>query len=297
MSSIAAEAKKKNQSSNIFFTKEESIPIQKSIKFENKKASLNIFKEDETSNASGNKATKFYNKSDIFNVSGANQKTQTPNNRLAPSTKTDIFFENSEKEKKVSNKDLNPYDRHGSEFLLKLKKLNPPEVFDKASILKPSGLLNNENNIDNKVRMKIVSDPKISAKERKLIMNSTTINPAEVQVLKTKHSEVASLVEKVTSEALITSKVVETKSKIFIDPSEDQGNDKYKPHKKQFTKDRVNDEFGYFKEATNNLDGGNVKFDLNKASYGGADTYEINDIDNFKTHKISEIEKEFRNKG
>ena len=132
MSNYAAEAARKYQSSNIFFTKEESITIQKSIKFVNNKSSLNIFKEEETSMASGNKATKFYNKSDIFNVSSANQKTQTPNSRLGPST--DIFFENSQKEKNVSNKDLNPYDRHGSEFLVKLK--NKKEKFFLTKIFK-----------------------------------------------------------------------------------------------------------------------------------------------------------------
>lgn len=290
MSNIASEAKKRNQSSNIFFINEESLPVQKSTKYLNPKSSSNIFKQEEPSIVPDNKLSKNYNKSDIFNVVGRNQRIQTAGARQAPSQQTDIFFRNSNKDKKTTNYESNTFDRHDSQFLMNLKKINPPEAFNKATILKPSGLINNENNFDNKVKMKIGSDPHMSAKERKLVMNQTTINPDEVQVLKTKHSEVASLVEKVTSEALITTKVAEPKSKVFIDPNEEPSNDNYKPSKKFIKKERINGEYGYYKDLTNDPEGGSNNM-------RGDNTFAIKDIENFKTYKIQEIEKEFRKKG
>ena len=289
MSNIASEAKKRNETSNIFFTKEEPLPVQKSTKYVNPKSSISIFKE-EPSEVPDNKLSKNYNKSDIFNVANRNQKIETTGARQAPSQQTDIFFRNSKKEKKTTNYESNTFDRHDAQFLMNLKKINPPEAFDKATILRPSGLLNNENNFDNKVKMKVGSDPNMSAKERKLVMNQSMINPNEVQVLKTKHSDVATLVEKVTSEALITTKVAEPKSKVFIDPNEEPVNENYKPSKKIIKKERINGEYGYYKDLTNDLDGGsnNIR---------GDNTFAIRDIENFKTYKIQEIEKEFRKKG
>jgi hypothetical protein len=249
--------------------------------------------------AQDKKATKFYYKSDIFNISGPNQIPQKT--KPLEHLKSDIFFEKSENQKFItkSNNDLSQFDRHNNEFIWKLKKLNRGTAFDRTSFVESTGLNFYDNKIENNGGIKISLNSKTSARDLRLERKNIRIHSFDNQDYSYKHTDVNLEDRGAKSKHLIYSKVRNSKSMIFGESEEEPGNQKYKPLRKQFIKDNhgliKQSENG--KECSNNFKGKIANANLNKSGDGNIRAYEIKDIENFSSFKISEIKKEFNRKG
>ena len=166
----------KKHVSQIDFLYDYSNPIPEKARNLNGRSKSNIFHLDEAYAEPKRIEIKFYNKSDIFNISGSRQVHHETKN--LEHLKSNIFFEKSENEKfkTKSNWDLNEYARRYDNNMFKLKRLNNEVPSPNTPISKSNTVNCFENKIEKNVGIKISSELKNSCSDMRLIKNNIRQN-------------------------------------------------------------------------------------------------------------------------
>jgi hypothetical protein len=241
--SFASEAMRNQYKSDIFFTGGNTTaqPVSRPVR-ENLKANVFNTESMAAGTPSGVKHVRDHHRSDILNSSN----TQEGFHRPTPSfnaKKTNIIFGDAEpvvvkkdKTKHVHNPD--PYFKQETAFTRKIKEFYPGE-YEKFKDLADSnkithGTIENEDKKQSENRMKEFSNPSLTARERKIIANNSSVNPVEAKNLAQSLQNNKSGKEKVfNNHNAMENKVNEMKSNIFYDPTREQVYQNFKPSKKQ----------------------------------------------------------------
>lgn len=242
--SIASQAMRNQNRSDIFFTGGNTTtqPVSRPVR-ENLKSNVYSNESFAAGTPSGVRDKREHQKSDILNSTTGNEGFHR-HTLSTKANKTNIVFGDAEpvivkkdKTKYIHNPD--PYFKQETAFTRKLKEFYPGEEFEKFKDLTENtkithGTIQKENIKVNETRMKDFSNPILTARERKIIANSTSINQEESKNLAQSALNNKNLDNKdFSKENALENKMNEMKSNIFYDPKKEEVYKNFKPSKKQ----------------------------------------------------------------
>jgi len=241
MSEIASQAARNQYKSDIFFsqgnTSQNTRPVKEFLK-------SNLFSSETSVPYTHQiKRTRDQAGSDIFNTSYANE-INTRQSKNFNAKKTNIVFGDAEpvvvkKDKTKPAHNPDPYYKQESAANRRLKEFYGENDYQKFKDVdndhdRTLGTMNKEANSDNQKRLKEFSNPSLTARERKMLANHSSLAPEKVKdLVKQSISYKNSDSKNFNNDNSLVSKVNEMKSNIFYDPQKEVVYQNFKPSKKQ----------------------------------------------------------------